>query len=574
MSVTEVLPKQKRNFLKKDFSIDSWADIKPYYEHLASRPINSSEELYDWLKDRSELDSVISEYLGRLYIKTAQDTNDVEANESYNHFITNISPKTISYKYLLDKKFIESPYLNDYSQDKYFTYVRHLRQSVKIYREENISLYTEINIKSKQYSAIRGSITVNIDGQDRTIQQASKLLRSVDRDVRENAYNKIALRKSEDIDLLDKLFNELIESRHKVAVNAGFNNFRDYIFVELGRFDYTISDCMEFHDSIKEEVMPVIENLTIERKNALNLSQLKPWDMDMDISGKEPLRPYSSEPELIDKTKMCFSKLRPFFSECIEIMNQMGYLDLDSRKGKAPGGFNYPLHEVGIPFIFMNSVGSSKDLTTMVHEGGHAIHSFLTRDMDFLQFKEMPSEVAEFASMSMELMSMEHWDIFFENEADLNRAKAQQLKRVLKVFPWVAAIDRFQHWIYTNPNHTIEERKKAWLDIYSEFSSSHVNWSGQETDFETAWQNQLHIFEAPFYYIEYAMAQLGAIAMWKQFKDDRGKAIEGYIAALKLGYTKPIGEIYETAGVKFSFSRPYVKELVSFVKSELANINI
>jgi oligoendopeptidase F len=243
--------------------------------------------------------------------------------------------------------------------------------------------------------------------------------------------------------------------------------------------------------------------------------------------------------------------------------------DVESRKGKAPGGYNYPLAETGAPFIFMNSANTFRDLTTMVHEGGHAVHTFISADLELNDFKHVPSEVAELASMSMELISMDKWDEFFDNDEDLKRAKKDQLRDVLKTLPWVAVVDQFQHWIYTNPEHTTEQRKTAWKEIIHPFGNNFTNWDGYELALENLWQKQLHIFEVPFYYIEYGIAQLGAIAVWKNYKQDPEKALTNYLSALKLGYTKTIKEIYRAAGIEFNFSSDYVHELAKFIKKEL-----
>ena len=304
----------------------------------------------------------------------------------------------------------------------------------------------------------------------------------------------------------------------------------------------------------------------------MKIADYRPWDTSVDEEGLPPLKPFANAQELIDRTIECFNKLDPFFGECIDTMQKLKRLDLDSRLGKAPGGYQYPLYETDVPFIFMNSVGLHRDLVTMVHEGGHAIHSFLDFNLELVDFKSPPSEVAELASMSMELMSMEHWDVFFKTEEELKRAKRQQLESVMDTLPWIAAIDRFQHWLYTNPDHTLEQRYEEWERIIGDFGSNEINYKGLENNLRRRWQVQLHLFEVPFYYIEYGFAQLGAIAVWRNYKTNPKKAVEDYKKALALGYTKSIPKIYETAGVKFDFSPDYIKELMDFVKAEYENI--
>ena len=309
--------------------------------------------------------------------------------------------------------------------------------------------------------------------------------------------------------------------------------------------------------------------LALERKEALNVRALRPWDKAVDPTGKAPLKPFSDSQELTEKTITCFNRLDPYLGSCLATMRQMGHLDLDSRKGKAPGGYNYPLAEIGVPFIFMNATSTLRDLVTILHEGGHAVHSFLVRDLELNDFKNPPSEVAELASMSMELLTMDYWDIFFTDEDELKRAKKQHLEQIIETLPWVATIDKFQHWIYEHPAHSEHERNVAWIEIFNRFSDHVTDWSALEESKAFLWQKQLHLYEVPFYYIEYAIAQLGAIAIWKNYKENHKNGLNGYINALKLGYLKSIPEVYEAAGVEFNFSKAYIHELIQFVKSEM-----
>jgi len=390
--------------------------------------------------------------------------------------------------------------------------------------------------------------------------------------VRENAWRTIQNRRSQDWEKLDKLYSELITLRHQVAVNSGFANFRDYMFAALGRFDYTPQDTFDFQNSIAGVVTPIISEFDRERKVELGLTELKPWDLDVDPGNNPPLTPFKNGSELLEKSIECFYRLDPFLGDCLITMKNMGHLDLESRKGKAPGGYNYPLDEVGVPFIFMNATSSLRDVVTMLHEGGHAVHSFLTRNLALGAFKHPPSEVAELASMSMELLTLDHWDIFFPDAEERKRAIKTHLEGVLETFPWVATIDKFQHWVYENPTHTIEQRHAKWVELFDEFNQKEVSWAGIE-EFKTyLWQKQLHLYEVPFYYVEYAMAQLGAVAVWKKFKENPTEGLKGYKNALALGYTKSISEIYEAAGIRFDFSTAYIKTLADFVKAEIAKL--
>ena len=565
-------PTKKRTFIPQQLSIDSWNAIEPFYKDLKERTISSGNELKKWLLDKSELEATVSEDVAWRYIKMTCDTADQKLADSFNFFVSEIEPYIAPYHNALNIKLIGSPYLKELDQEKYAIYLRDVKKALEIYRDENIPLLTKISTDSQKYGAISGAMTIEWKGEQITLQKATSLMKDQDQTVREEIFHKIHIRREADKDRLNELFTQLTQLRHQVAINAGYSNYRDYMFAALGRFDYTVNDCYNFHASIAKEILPLVETADLKRKQTLKLNPLRPWDMDVDLEGKPALKPFENGAELINKSIECFNKVRYSYGQYLEQMKTMGHLDLESRIGKAPGGYNYPLHETGVPFIFMNSVGTSRDMVTMVHEGGHAIHSFVTRDMEITDFKSTPSEVAELASMSMELISMEHWDVFFKNEDDLKRAKKEQLEKSLKTLLWIAAVDKFQHWIYENPTHTVTERMNTWKETIDQFSSEVVDWSGLEDFKANGWQGQLHIFEVPFYYIEYGMAQLGAIAVWRNYKRNPEKALDAYEAALRLGYTKSIPEIYKTAGIEFNFSQAYVNELATFVKNELQKI--
>ena len=573
MTNTITIPvRPERKFVSEDLKIDSWGKIEPLFEDLLSRSISTIKELEKWMLDRSELEAVLEEDMAWRYIKMNIDTTDKDLSEKFHFWIKEISPKMAPYSHKLNLKLVDNPFLNDLDSDKYRIYLRGVKKSIEIFREDNIPIFTEMEAKQQEYGSISAKMSIEVDGEKLTMQKAALLLKDTNRETREEVYNKIFGRRSEDREKLDILYDELISLRQKIANNAGFENYRDYMFSAMGRFDYTATDCYSFHDAIQQEILPIITSLEKERKQKLGLDKYKAWDTSVDVDGKQALKPFDGGDILTEKSIECFTKLRPYFGECLSTMKEMKHLDLESKGGKAPGGFMYPLYEIGVPFIYMNAVGSQRDVVTMVHEGGHAVHSFLSRDLEMTEFKSTPSEVAELASMSMELLSMKHWDVFYDNEEDLKRAKKEQLEKTLEGLPWIAAIDKFQHWIYTT-NHTADERRKKWIEISSELGNQVIDWGGQEDSLANQWQRQLHLYEVPFYYIEYGMAQLGAIAMWREFILKGEDALDNYMEALKLGYTKSIGEIYNTAGIKFNFSASYVKELADFVKEELSKIN-
>ncbi|MDQ0970048.1 oligoendopeptidase F [Flavobacterium sp. W4I14] len=566
-----IITKKPRTYIPQELNI-TWENLEPLFTELQNREITSTAELEHWLKDRSELEAALEEDFAWRYIKMSCDTANEELVKNFQYFATEIEPKISPLANELNKKFVESPFMNELDKEKYFVYSRAIKKALALYCDENIELFTELQVKQQKYQRITGAMSVELNGQEYTLEQASIFIKDLNREVRENAWKTIQQRRLIDKDDLNVLFDELIKLRNQVALNAGFENYRDYMFQALGRFDYTPQDCYDFANAIEKEIVPILKEQAEKRREALGLEVLKPWDLEVSISGKPALKPFNNGEELIDKSIACFNAIDEKLGSKLATMKANNLFDVESRKGKAPGGYNYPLAETGAPFIFMNSANSLRDLTTMVHEGGHAIHTFLTADLELNDFKHCPSEVAELASMSMELISMDNWDVYFDNEEDLNRAKKEQLADVLKTLPWVAVIDQFQHWIYTNPNHTAADREETFKQIFNRFGAGFADWTDLEQQFGNGWQKQLHLFEVPFYYIEYAIAQLGAIAVWKNYKEDPKKALEQYLAALSLGYTKPMNEIYETAGIKFDFSAEYVKELADFVKDELEKL--
>ncbi len=570
---TMTLPLTRRNeFLPKGFKLTTWSKLRPYYEELLKRELDSVQDLERWIWDRAELDAAVSEAFSWRYIKVTVDNNDQQALELYQYVIQELYPRIASIDHQLNEKLISSSYLEQLDQQKFFTYVRNVRNTVALFCAENIPLTTDVQLKSREYGKIFSEMTIGVNGQQMTLQKAGTLLEEPNRSCREAIYIKINERVLQDAETLEHLFDALLSKRHQIAINAGFQDFRDYKFKALGRFDYTIEDCLDFHNSIATQILPLVEEINIYRQKALHLQSLRPWDLNVDTSSKEPLRPFDTAAELLKKSIDCLNKLHPLFGEVLAIMQSMNRLDLESRPGKRPGGYNMPLYFSGVPFIFMNASGQMSDLRTLMHESGHAIHTFLTREQKLNASKRIPSEIAELAAMTMELLSMEHWDIFFPTKNELRRAKIGQLENVLRILPWIATVDKFQHWIYTHPTHTRSERKAEWMAIYQEFNPSNIDRSGLEHYSEYLWHKQLHIFEAPFYSIEYGMAQLGAIAIWKQYREQPRQAIENYIQALKLGYSRPIGEVYEAAGISFNFSRDYVCELGNFVKQELEQL--
>lgn len=569
MNYTANIEKLKHSFLPVDFNLSSWETISPYFIRLSERKIENKADLEQWLSDMSELEAFISEDACWRQVRMTCDTTNKELEEAFNFFFMEIQPKIQPYADLLNRKLVDCPFTQELDQEKYFTYLRSVKKSIDLFREENIPIQAEMSVLQQQYGSVAGKMTIEQDGKEFTLQQAAKFLESEDRSIRETVYRKIAERRLEDKETLNELFSNLIAKRDQVSRNAGFSNYRDYKFAEMGRFDYTPASCFQFHEAVRLHVMPLVDDINKHQQDKLGIDTLRPWDTEAEPAGIAPLRPFTDGKDLLNKTISCLNKLDPFFGDCLQKMQELNHLDLDSRMGKAPGGYNMPLAESGAPFIFMNAASQMSDLTTMVHEAGHAIHSFLAHPLELTSFKEYPTEMAEVASMSMELFTMDHWDVFFDNEEEMKRAKRHQLERVITIFPWIATIDKFQHWIYQNPGHTLDERKENWLAILNEFSSSVINFDGLENFRGYNWQRQLHLFEVPFYYIEYGIAQLGAIGMWKQYRENPQAALENYKYALSLGGTKTLPELYKAAGIPFDFSPATINDLMIFVKNEL-----
>lgn len=564
--------RKPRIFIADDLKIDSWEDIKLYFDELLDGSINTKEEFELWLKKNSELDAVLEEDLAWRYIKMTIDTSNKEAADSYQKFINEINPHIAEAGNKINIKLNNCTFKTDLDDAANRIYFKKIETAIALFREENIELQSKASNIAQEYSSIIGGQLITYKGEEITAQQAAKYLKDPDREVRKEVFELLHNRKKEDQNKLEEIFDQLIDVRHQIALNAGFENFRDYKFKAMNRFDYTVEDCFNFHSSIEEHIVPIYRKIQSEKLKQFGFEKFRPWDTAADPEGKPPLKPFEGGEELLDKSIRVFAKMDDYFADCLKTMKEMGHLDLESKKGKAPGGYNYPLYEIGIPFIFMNAAGSARDVITMIHEGGHAVHSFLTKDLDLTAYKSFPSEVAELASMSMELLSMKYWEIYYSEEDDLKRAKREHLESIMMVLPWIATIDAFQHWIYENPKHSQDERRAKWNELGSRFGTGLTDWSGYEDSRDYSWHKQLHLFEVPFYYIEYGFSQLGALGVWENSLQDEKTAIEQYKKGLSLGYTQDIKTIYREAGVEFDFSSENIQRLSTSVLNYLESI--
>jgi oligoendopeptidase F len=564
--------RKPRIFIAEDLKIEKWEDVQPYFETLLSEEIDSLDAFKLWLAKNSELEAVLEEDMAWRYINMTIDTANESADKAYKTFVTEINPKLAEPSNQLNEKLNNSPFKSELTDNANKIYFQKIQTAIDLFCEENIPLQSKSQTLGQEYSGIIGAQLITYKGKELTSQQSAKFLKDPDRNVRKEVYDLLVERKRQDHDKLEDIFDQLIAIRHEIATNAGFDNFRDYKFKAMNRFDYDVQDCFDFHDSIEEHIVPIYKKIQQAKLDKFGFEKFKPYDASADPEGKQPLKPFENGEQLLNQTIEVFDKVDGYFSDCLSTMKEMGHLDLDSKKGKAPGGYNYPLYEIGIPFIFMNAAGSARDVITMVHEGGHAVHSFLTKDLELTSYKSFPSEVAELASMSMELLSMKYWETYYTSDDDLKRAKKEHLESILMVLPWVATIDAFQHWIYENPTHSRKERTVKWLELGKRFGTGLTDWDGYEDARDYSWHKQLHLFEVPFYYIEYGFSQLGALGVWKNSLEDESSAIEKYKAGLSLGYTEDIKTIYKTAGVQFDFSSSNIKSISEMIVNQLDKI--
>jgi oligoendopeptidase F len=556
-----------REFVPEDIDLGDPAEIESLFDALEARKPGTAEEIEAWLLQWSELNSAIREEGAVRYIKMTCQTDDPEREKAFLHFVENVEPRVKPRQHELAETLLASPGVEDLPRDQYHVLIRDLDNQVKIFREENVPLQTEEEKLGQLYQKTTGAMTVEYDGREQTLQQMAKYLELQERDVRKEAWEKVSARRLEDRQKLDDLFDQMRELRVKIGRNADFDNFRDYAFRMRGRFDYGVAECEQFHRAVEEVAVPLYRALQEKRKKRMGLDMLRPWDLRPDPLGRPPLRPFETADELVAGCRKIFDRLDPELGAMFKYMADHELLDLESRKGKAPGAYSHTLEEVRQPFIFANAVGVDHDVETLLHEAGHSFHTLESRDEPLQFYRHAPIEFCEVASMSMEFLGGDHVDVFY-NKEDMARSREQHLESVVWIFCWIATVDAFQHWIYTHPSHTQNERTEAWLRIRERFGGIE-DWSGYEDAQRFEWHRQLHIFEIPFYYIEYGIAELGALQIWVRAMDDKKAALKDYRAALKLGGSKPLPELFKAAGVKFDMTRKTLAPLVRKVKGVL-----
>ncbi|WP_226545317.1 M3 family oligoendopeptidase [Bacillus thuringiensis] len=549
--------------------INNVLELEKALSTLLNEVISSKLELENWLKKQSTFIWEIEEQLRSHYIAFQCNTDNKEIKDTFEYDQQFVRPLLKRYQNSFDNKYLESPFRMELDPKTHSLLDKKIKNAQTLFCEKNIDLEVTEDKLVTDYFEITGGLTALWDGEEKTITELQSYLQDPDRHIRKKAKTLISEKFLSVEDNLQNILNELIVIRHQKAKNIQLHNYRDYMFKKHERFDYTPEDCYELAESIRKYVVPLIDKIFNEKKSELQVDSLRPWDLKATAPNKKALKPIEDASDLIEKSSLILHKLDPEFSTLLDRMQKNNCLDLESRKGKGPGGFCEYLPASQLSFIFMNLNHTHYDVTTFLHEMGHSIHNEYMKQLELQQYLEIPSESAELASMTMELFSMEYWDTFYENKEEFIEAKLDFFKDIVKYLPQMLIVDQFQHWMYENPNHTVKERNAKYLELHNTYQSNVVNIEGYEDWIATGWLPVLHIFEIPFYYIEYAIAQLGALQMYKQYKENPKQAIENYKKALSLGSSKPLTEVYEAAGIRFDFTGETIKELMLFVESEL-----
>lgn len=559
-----------RRYLSKKFAPTDWDAISKQFDHLERVAQMPDVDLPAWLVQCSELQAAIAEEGTRRHIEYTCATDNKEKEKAFLEYAEGIFPKCAPRWHALARVLLSHPKRASLDPARWGLLLRSVENDVALFREENIPLGVEETKLENEFQKVSGAMTVQWRGKELPLPRMTEFQEDRDRSVRQQAWEATVQRRLRDRETLDGIYDRLVALRQRIAKNAGFANHRDYAFRAKERWDYTPDDCFRFHDAVEKHVVPHMRRMQDERRRALGLDALRPWDLAVDIHDQPPLRPFEKSEQLFEGCREMFRRVDPAFATMIDTLRESGNLDLESRKGKAPGGYQATLHEIRKPFIFMNAAGLNHDVFTFLHEGGHAFHSLLAKDEPIMRYRHAPMEFCEVASMGMELLAIEHLDVFYKPE-DVKRAKRKELESVVNIFPWVATIDAFQHWVYTHPEHTRDERTAFWRSLRKRFGGIE-DMTGYEAVADSGWQRQLHLFTSPFYYIEYGIAQLGALQVWANKKRNAESAVKQYQAALKLGGTKGLPELFRTAGAEFDLSEKTIRPAIEEVMEELATV--
>jgi oligoendopeptidase F len=571
MSATTYTPETfPRRWLPADAQMKTWEAIEPWYRQLIERPINSSAELEQWLSDSDELNAAVGQEGDQRYIAMTCQTDDPEREAAHLAFVRDIQPKLKPLRNALREKYLDSPHRAGLPRERFEVFDRAQATRRDLYREANIPRETELAELDQQYQKTIGAMTVQFEGQERTPAQMAPILEETDRERRKVAWELVAARRLQDRDRLDELFDRMVTLRQEIAREAGFPGYVDYIYKARERFDYGVAEARAFQDAIASEVVPLARKLQEERKAALGVDSLRPWDLSVDPKNRPPLRPFADVEKLAEGCEAIFGDVDSELGAQFAFLRGHKLLDLANRKGKAPGGYQTTLEDDRLPFIFMNAVGVDGDLRTLLHEGGHAFHALASRGETLGAYRESPIEFCEVASMTMELFGARNLGMFY-GQTDADRSYEQLLEGIVLILPWIATVDAFQHWVYEHPGHTRDERRAAWNDLLDRFGGI-VDWSGYEDARASSWHRQLHIFLYPFYYIEYGIAQLGALQLWVRSLTDRAGAVASYRKSLALGGSRPLPELFAASGAKFDFGPGRIAPLMRAIGDELAKL--
>ncbi|MFO1488559.1 MAG: M3 family oligoendopeptidase [Verrucomicrobiota bacterium] len=563
---------QPRQFVPQQLDLGDWPQIAPLFDQLEKMAgaCHSADALAGWLLKWSELNAVLDEESSKRHIAMTCHTENADAEKAFLHFVENVEPQIKPRQFALQKLYVSHPQRDALLRgqpDRYTVFDRDTRNAVELFRPENVALETDEAKASQQYQKLSGSLTVKFRGEEKTLIQMGRYLEETDRALRQDAWQLVAQRRLQEAEKFEDIFDQLVALRQQIAKNAGFANYRDYAFRMRGRFDYAPVDCEKFHDAVEKEIMPIQRELHSSRREKLGVDSLRPWDLSVDPLNRPPLKPFQEVDEMVTRSQKIFDRLDQELAGGFRQMQDLRLLDLANRKGKAPGGYQSTLAESRLPFIFMNAVGLQRDVETLLHEAGHAFHALATRDEDLYPYRSAPIEFCEVASMSMELLGNEFLEEFYA-APEAARARRTHLEGVVAVFPWIATVDAFQHWIYTHPGHSRAERSAAWMRLMDRFGGN-VNWGGFENARANLWHRQLHIFQYPFYYIEYGIAQLGALQVWANSKRDKAKALRDYKQSLALGGSRPLPELFTAAGCQFEFSAKTIAPIARLLGEEL-----
>jgi oligoendopeptidase F len=552
-----------------------WETIAPLYEELHRRPLDVANAR-EWLAEWSALTEMVSEIGSVIYIESSQDTADKDRERAFLNHVENFEPQAKEAEQALKLRLLSLGEADSFLGEDMAMSLRIIRNEADLFRMENVPLFTELSKLGNEYDKLTGRLKADWDGEEKNLSELGLLLRDRNRATRQRAWETIMSLWAGERETLNELYRRMLVLRVHIARNAGEPDYRAYSFREKNRFAYTPEDTLRFHEAIERVVVPAAGRVYARKRAALGVESLRPWDLDVDTAGDEPLKPYNGQDDLIRHSLDIFQQVDPGLARYLATMAEASLLDLDTRKGKALGGYCAALSLRKQPFIFMNGVGTHDNVQTMLHEAGHAFHSFESFNLPFEWQRFVPMEFCEVASMGMELLAAPYLTADrggFYTQAEAARARIEHLEGILTFWPYMAVVDAFQHWVYTHPDLAQDAAAcdATWDDLWARFMPG-VDWSGYEAARMTGWHRKLHIFQVPFYYVEYGMAQVGAVQVWRNALRDQAGAVRAYRKALALGGTRSLPELYAAAGAEFRFDEAMLTDLVGLIETTLDDL--